>query len=497
MNTDAFLVEKIDYEFEATGRSTVTLIGPDADKKSTHISLIVGANGTSKSRMLASLVEQFCEIHEQRNLEEPSRRFSAEGAHGVRCIGLSTLSNGLATRFDRERIDSSEIMEHLALPSTILALSNLVMDKFHFPKGDAIEVGFYQYLGVRQATNLTTTGSLERAVTEAVFSMAGDRARLSSFQSWIELLFGGSRELALMFPRSRHSDILKFLEIKDKNEFILERMQRRAGPARATSITPELVEEITAKVTELFEFIKGKVEYYEQRKKSGRKQVDFLLRFSELNDNDKLRLPQMAQNFSAAQGVGFSVWPSFLFEAAPWLSFNQLSSGEQNILSVGAKLIAYSKPGCLIAIDEPEVSLNVKWQQHYTTLIQKSLFHAPGSHVLIATHSPHLIASVPAGKASVVLVEKEAERLSFKTMDATFEGWGAESVLYQVLGIPSASSYLFNKELAKVLAHLQDGGVDKILIDAFLDTAMKLDFDGIEPLEEVVAEVKSYRESLN
>jgi len=498
MKAKPFLVETIELEFENAGRCSVALLGPKANKLRTHISLIVGANGTSKSRLMASLVEQFCEIQSQRTMKGTSRRFSASGTHGLICTGLSTLANGKPSQYVINQPDDSDMaMEQLALPSRILVLSNLVMDKFHFPKEDASEVQFYHYLGVRQATNLTTTGSLERSVSEAVLHMAADPDRLGSFQSWVELLFGGSRELAFQFPRLRRSEITQLLQTTDKNAYVMERIRRRVGSGRAGSIAPDNANEIALQITQLFEFIADKVTDYQTTKKNGRQQVEPFLRLSTLRPRDMTRLSQMVPNFSAAQRAGFSAWPSICLEASPWLSFNQFSSGEQNMLSVGAKLIAYSRPGCLVAIDEPEVSLNVAWQQHYTDLIQRSLSHAPGSHVLIATHSPHLIASVPTGNATIVLVEKTEELPSFKTLDANFEGWGAESVLYQVLGIPSASSFLFNKELAQVLQHLQGGGKEKSLIDNFLKKATRLDFHGIEPLEEVIAEIRSYRESLN
>lgn len=498
METNSFLIEAIELEFENVGRRHVGLLGSEADKEKTHISLIVGANGTSKSRLLASLVEQFCEIQAHRIKEETSRRFPASGTHGLLCTRLYTLANGQPSQYDISQQDDSGVsMGPLALPSKILVLSNLVMDKFHFPKEDTNGSQFYHYLGVRQATNLTTTGSLERSVSEAVLHMSADSDRLNSFQSWVGLLFGGSRELAFQFPRLKRSEITQLLGTTDKTSYVLERMRRRVGSSRANSITPDNANEIADQITQLFEFIADKVTDYQTPKKNGRHQIEPFLRLSSLKANDRRRLSQMAPNFSAAQRAGFSAWPSICLEASPWLSFNQFSSGEQNMLSVGAKLIAYSSPGCLVAIDEPEVSLNVAWQQHYTNLILRSLSHAPGSHVLIATHSPHLIASVPAGNATVVLVERTERLPSFKTVNANFEGWGAESVLYQVLGIPSASSYLFNKELARVLEHLQDGGKEHSLIDDFLKKATKLDFQGIEPLEEVIAEIRSYRESLN
>jgi hypothetical protein len=498
MSFESFLLEKAELKFDNSGSSTVSFLGPGAEKNETHITLIAGANGTSKSRILASLVEQFCDLKQlQRINSKSSRRHSPSGMHGLLCTRMSTLRNGQLSEFQAGiHFDSEEPFPHFTLPSRILVLSNLVMDKFHFPKGGQAENQFYHYLGVRQATNLTTTGSLDRSVTEAVLSIASDEERLGAFQAWIELVFSGSRELALQFHRLRKSEIEEFLKVDDKIKFIHKRIQRRMDSGRSVKLD-ERIEKIAQDVIEIFNFLKEKASEYQAPDIRGKKQSDLLLQLSMLSDEDKARLAKLAPLFLSASRAGYSAWPSLCFEVNSWLQFNQLSSGEQNILSVGAKLIAYARPGCLIAIDEPEVSLNVAWQQHYTDLVRRSLVHSPGSHVLIATHSPHLIASLSMGSASVVMIEKEKEMLSFKTVDARFEGWGSESVLYQVLGIPSASSFLFHRELAKVLTHIQNGGLDKNLIGNFLQIAKKIDFAGIDPLEEVVAEIISYAEKLD
>ncbi|MCX5576829.1 AAA family ATPase [Kaistia terrae] len=201
---------------------------------------------------------------------------------------------------------------------------------------------------------------------------------------------------------------------------------------------------------------------------------------------------------TAIRGRFFS-WPTVAIEGDAWqgwTEFGQLSSGEQNILSTGAKLIAHAEPGCLIAVDEPEVSLNTAWQQHYTDLVSRSLSEAPGSHVLIATHSPHLISSLPFGESSIVQIERNKERLKASTIDAEFEGWGSESVLYQVLDIPSASSFGFQRELASILLHIQENGADRDRLDEFLEKANRLNFEGADALAQVIASIRDYRDDL-
>ena len=491
-----FLVDKIELDFGGLGQSEVSLLGPRADQGNTHISIIVGANGTSKSRILACLVEKLCEIQSLQNEDNELRRNSIDDG-GLFCKTISTIQERERYHYSDFKNGESENFSNLALPSRILVLSNLVKDKFHYPQESNTDQNFYHYLGVRQSTNLMTTGSLERAVTEAVLRMSSDFERLDSFQRWVNVVFDGGRELALVFPRSWRSDFVKLFEAADKETYILERLQRRYGLGRKDSYKPESVRKTTIQIVELFDFLSSRLNELQISEYQKRNRPELFLRLASLSNADRLRLTELIPNFTAASRAGYSMWPKLAIEASPWLSFDQLSSGEQNILSVGAKIIAYARPGCLIVIDEPEVSLNVAWQQHYTDLIQKSLSHAPGSHVLIATHSPHLISSLPAGKGSIVLIEKGSQQLTLKTVDARFEGWGAEAVLYQVLGIPSASSFHFNRELARVLRHIQEGGKDKVMLSDFITTASKLNLANIEPLSLIVAEIQAYSETLN
>jgi hypothetical protein len=45
--------------------------------------------------------------------------------------------------------------------------------------------------------------------------------------------------------------------------------------------------------------------------------------------------------------------------------FSELSSGEQQVLSMVIRLVATVEPGTLFLIDEPEISLHVSWQSPY------------------------------------------------------------------------------------------------------------------------------------
>ena len=82
----------------------------------------------------------------------------------------------------------------------------------------------------------------------------------------------------------------------------------------------------------------------------------------------------------------------FLFtsQSGQPLSPTQLSSGEQHQLVLLYELLFKVKPGSLILIDEPEISLHVAWQQQFLKDLQQ-IIRLSRFDVLIATHSPQVI----------------------------------------------------------------------------------------------------------
>jgi ABC-type cobalamin/Fe3+-siderophores transport system ATPase subunit len=490
VKTPSYLLESARFDFGDGSDGHVRFIGENANLKKTHITFIVGANGTGKSRMLASLVDAFNEQHSQNSIEEKYYR-QLSGSHNLPCIEIVARAHGIS---DETRVQHSEEKKLSTphLPSRILAISNLVIDKFPYRQDSIDEDQFYYYLGVRQATNLTTTGSTDRAVAESVIRMLADSTRLEAFGSWIDMVFGNGREIAFGFNRRKLQEIRKFLKIANKLEYIQERLERRMGSRRADMISGEELLAMTGHIEELFTLLENNLQtqLYSKVERA-------TLRLATLQEQDKSNLSRLVIGFLAASRAGISVWPSLLFEGRSWLGFEELSSGQQNLLSVGAKVIAYATPGCLVVIDEPEVSLNVIWQQRYVELLQKSLAGATGSHVIIATHSPHMLSSVAHGLASIVTLGRKSDQIVAEVQDGVFEGWGSESVLYNVLQIPSASNYHLTRELSAVLKHIQDGGKDRDFLNSFMTKISRINYKGIEPLALVVKEVQTYLERLN
>ncbi len=72
-------------------------------------------------------------------------------------------------------------------------------------------------------------------------------------------------------------------------------------------------------------------------------------------------------------------------------SINELSSGERHILTLFTLLLDQGRDRDFIIIDEPEISLNSKWQEILLPTLAKIL---PFSQIIVASHSPIIAQSI-------------------------------------------------------------------------------------------------------
>jgi predicted ATP-binding protein involved in virulence len=81
---------------------------------------------------------------------------------------------------------------------------------------------------------------------------------------------------------------------------------------------------------------------------------------------------------------------TFKTDQGEMISPKDLSSGEQHELVMLYELLFKTKPGSLILIDEPEISLHVGWQVKFLEDLQE-IAKLANIDILLATHSPDII----------------------------------------------------------------------------------------------------------
>ncbi|WP_159274428.1 ATP-binding protein [Variovorax boronicumulans] len=139
------------------------------------------------------------------------------------------------------------------------------------------------------------------------------------------------------------------------------------------------------------------------------------------------------------------------------ISLSDFSSGQWHVLS--SLLFAAIAVGdnSLVLIDEPENSLHPAWQQQFLPLLESTISCAKGVHVLVATHSPLVAASLSSEDAEVFKLSLARGRLQAHRLRAGPYGWTADEILQEVFGLHSTRSVTFTKKMDRALALLAKG----------------------------------------
>jgi ABC-type cobalamin/Fe3+-siderophores transport system ATPase subunit len=494
--TSVFRFDQARFQFGESNPVQVVFVADDNRKaKTTHFTLLMGANGTCKSRILSCCVNLLKGIKEREGAQ-PSKKgrfpyLIEEQDRDLRCTEATITRDGLTSDVGNGPLfESGDV-----LPSRVLAIANLVRDRFTFTDWEDFDDPFYYYLGVRQASNLTTTGAMERLVCDAVITILSDAEKFDSFSKWTQKLFPRT-ELGLSFARFSPSSFDRFFEAP------AEWLRRQRGPARSDASDQKTLERLEPHMKDIkalgdLLFKKGQ-DLDSDASLSMKRGGALSICLNQLSVNERVRLGRLNQALKLAQSVRLIGRPSLLLRSHGWLDFTQLSSGEQNLVATGARLLAFSAPGSMVVIDEPEVSLNIAWQQRYIELISDALVHAKGSHVFIASHSPYLISDLRAENSTIVVAQRGTGGLTFRSQPGEFWGWGSEAILYEVLGLPSASNYHFSRELAGVLKLVSEKSTDAKSFAKFLRKCEQLDFGSeAEPLKVVIEEIRNYAGGLH
>lgn len=118
------------------------------------------------------------------------------------------------------------------------------------------------------------------------------------------------------------------------------------------------------------------------------------------------------------------------------IGFDDLSSGEKMLYFMGFTLNQYNPQDALIMVDEPEDSLHPKWQQQIVRF-----FNNVGSNnqVILATHSPQIIASVHPESLFVLAINDETHRVEAINMADEHKytyGVDPNRILSEIMGTP-------------------------------------------------------------
>ena len=95
------------------------------------------------------------------------------------------------------------------------------------------------------------------------------------------------------------------------------------------------------------------------------------------------------------------------------LYFEELSNGEKHLYFNAIYLHNLKLENCIILVDEPEIALHPSWQKAAVKFYEKI---GKNNQVILATHSPHIMASVKPESLFVLHLDKEHNKVQILNM---------------------------------------------------------------------------------
>lgn len=358
--------------------------------------VLIGPNGTGKSRVLADVCATFFEkSHSIKAIERFG--FSPDGT-----VNLTTGKRLWTLVKEIRGSKNEEDIQRPKHPGKIIAATATPFDKFprpsintYFHRWDYEEESGYIYAGLNdfRRPGPPTLRSPVQAFAEAVVisHVNGSRRNFDmvlkrmGFDTNIEIEFfrdlftyedfikqqHSDTEYSNKFARRRELHLLSRLgEIRVKRMFDL--MSHLHGATSSEVRTRRL--RIRTPIAELLDAF----------------DAESALLFSDLIQYGLLRPTNVMLSKGGRQ-----------FE------YNRISSGELSLLTVFSSIACHITDGSLVFIDEPELSLHPERQLEYISLLEDTFSSVHGCHFVLASHSPLILASLPEGRSHVTSINRD------------------------------------------------------------------------------------------
>ncbi|WP_145250699.1 ATP-binding protein [Pseudomonas oryzihabitans] len=416
---------------------SVPLFDDNISGGSTNVTIVIGPNGSGKSRILSCIVDEFCFLNSVR-IGNAERRLAIPGnvqlkyrLNNKECT-INRTASSIDCFVDGELSDISEI----PFPKRVAVLSHLPADRFRFSNRE--DNSFYRYLGLRQATNLTTTKALETKVLQSLISGYSQPNFAQKFDSWLKL--AGFKSDVIISMELATGALLSDNFDSFKDAVLLA--DRRRGSAR-DRLNDSSIEDNILKIWSFFEKIRD-LKWSIERRPSCAYTLSHLLK-NPLDASVWVEGFDLARRWRLFHSIDLAMSKpngNFLFSS--------LSSGEQQLIGNSARLLSELNTEALIIIDEPEVSLHPEWQIKYIPTLRECLSEIPAVHVIIATHSHFMVSDLDPNTSS--LVTTSAGRDSRATLfDGAVYGRSPENILYRVFGVATSGNSFIENDLYRAL----------------------------------------------
>ncbi|PJR49940.1 hypothetical protein CWM58_14360 [Klebsiella sp. H-Nf2] len=134
------------------------------------------------------------------------------------------------------------------------------------------------------------------------------------------------------------------------------------------------------------------------------------------------------------------------------IGMKELSSGELSVLLSILKINSEIEENSVILMDEPEVSLHPAWQKEIIPSLERCFSIFKGCHFIIATHSPQVVAGIPEDNSSVLLLDDGYTLLHGRGV----RGQSSDFQLFNTLNYAGGSNEYIKRRSITIIAKIDN-----------------------------------------
>lgn len=496
-------IEFIDHPFFNSLK--VEFVNQNEGWAENYVTLIIGPNGTGKSKILQSIIGIFnsLEAHSKNQRKKYSYDFHYKLKFGNkgRMHDVDYSTDDLLIN----QIDSRSNVDQLILPTQVMISAFSFNDKYPLRESRGkVTYENYYYLGLKSTTNNIFLSKPTRdAISNLYEAVLHEKEILPLKEAFITLEL--KPEIKLVYKPGKYYKFLQNNEFFENRaltptqfenwftDFFKKKRRKDSNP-ELKRLGNEKIEKLladTEKLQTVIDYLQENIRLVTElvNKEIALKPTLNFEQRNSFNEFTKNVLP--FQLLSDLEIISFSRFEIKKLETN--FSFDDASSGEYHIILTYLNILSLLKENSLVMLDEPEISLHPNWQIKYMDIFHKVFKRFPKTHFIIASHSHFLVSDLKSENSNILGVElTEQGQIKITPTERNTYGWSAEQILLDVFKVAGTRNYYITKTITDVLKELSkeqpDYGFIKTKLSQviFLDTK---DFKDHDPMKEIFGEL--------
>lgn len=504
-------IEFIDHPFFNSLK--VEFVNQNEGWAENYVTLIIGPNGTGKSKILQSIIGIFNSL--ESHSKNQRKKYSFDFRYKLKFGNKGRIHNVDYSNDELliNEIDSRSNVDQLILPTQVMISAFSFNDKYPLRESRGkVTYENYYYLGLKSTTNNIFLSKPTRDAISNLYDAVineKDIAPLRAAFTTLEL----KPELTLVYKPGKYFKFLQNNEFWENrnltpsqfenafSDFFRKQKRKDANP-ELKRLGNEKIEKLlsdTDKVKTIIDYLQENIRLVTEL---GNKEI--ALRPS-LNFEQKSSFNEFTKNVLPFQLLSDLEIISFqrfeIKKLSTNFSFDDASSGEYHIILTYLNILSLLKENSLVMLDEPEISLHPNWEIKYMDIFNKIFHHFPKTHFIIASHSHFLVSDLKAENSCILAVDvNEAGRIEIRSTERNTYGWSAEQILLDVFKVATTRNFYISKTITDVLKEMSEVNPNFQLIKSKLEAIIFLDtkdFNVHDPLLDIFKELKTFYNELN